>query len=48
MPDRMSRRQKFALEHPASRAEDALRPELAATQTHRTGVLVRTILAVDR
>jgi hypothetical protein len=48
MPDRMSARQRFALEHPANRAEDAMRPELAGTQTHRTGVLVRTILAVDR
>jgi hypothetical protein len=46
----LAQRQAYALAHPLSRADDlaALRP-LTATRKHGgTGLLLRTILAVDR
>ena len=45
----MNRRQEYALAHPLNRADDlaALVP-LRTTRKHATGVLLTTILAVDR
>jgi hypothetical protein len=43
----MNRRQAYALTHPLNRALDATKPEYAA-ETRIHGLLVRTVLAVDR
>lgn len=45
----MTPRQRYALLHPLSSADDyaALAP-LTKTRRHATGILLRTILAVDR
>lgn len=46
----MNRRQRYALEHPLARADGdpgSLRP-YTVDRKHPTGLLLRTILAVDR
>jgi hypothetical protein len=44
----MNPRQTYALNHPLNRAGDALNPRYRRDRPHKTGVLVRVLLAVDR
>jgi hypothetical protein len=41
-------RQAYAIAHPLSRADGALSARYFAERQHKTGVLLRTALAVDR
>jgi hypothetical protein len=43
----MTPRQEFALAHPLNRADGDITP-FRATRVHATGLLIMTVLAVDR